>query len=185
MDTLTFISKVIEALAWPVTLLIILLALRRPLLNLFPVIQRLRWQGLELDFGRQVQALAMEARQELPPTRSVLKAEEPLRTHWIELAQFSPRAVVLEAWVQLEKAAIEATRRHGLNLRSVDLKSPLILGQALEESGILQQQTPTIYHQLRNLRNAAAHASDFSFSPDSAIEYADLATRLTEYLQKT
>jgi hypothetical protein len=63
--------------------------------------------------------------------------------------------------------------------------SPLVLGQALEEAGALEGNTPTIFHQLRNLRNAAAHASEFAFSPDSAIEYADLAARLTEYLRKT
>lgn len=185
MDTLTFISAVIAALAWPITAIVIFLLLRRPLLGLFPMIQRLRFQGVELDFTRQVQALAVEARRELPAMRGVLNAEEQLRDHWIELAQISPRAVVLEAWLQLEKAAIESARRNGLNLKSAEQKSPLVLGQALEQAGILEENTPGIYHQLRNLRNAAAHASDFSFTADSAIEYADLAARLTEYLRKT
>lgn len=67
----------------------------------------------------------------------------------------------------------------------MELRSPLILGQALEEEGILDGETPVIYHQMRNLRNAAAHASDLAFTADSAIEYADLAMRLTEYLRRT
>lgn len=184
MDWLTFAAELIKALAWPVSVIIIFLLLRRPLLGLFPYIRRLSVQGVELDFNRQVHALAVEARRQLPPLRGVIDAEEPLHEHWIELAQFSPRAVVLEAWVQLEKAAIEAARRHGVSLKSVELRSPLVLGQALEEAGVLEGETPAIYHQLRNLRNAAAHASDFSFNADSAIEYADLAARLTEYLRK-
>jgi hypothetical protein len=53
----------------------------------------------------------------------------------------------------------------------------------LEQSGVLEGSTAGIYHQLRNLRNAAAHASDFAFTADSAIEYADLAARLTAFLQ--
>lgn len=33
------------------------------------------------------------------------------------------------------------------------------------------------------MRNAAAHASEFAFDPDSALEYADLATMLAGYLR--
>lgn len=185
MDWLTFIAHVIASVAWPITVIAIVLVLRQPLLNLFPLLQRLRFQGLELDFSQRVQALAIEARGQLPPLRGVLDGEEYLRGHWIELAHLSPRAVVLESWLQLEKVAVDASRRHGLSLKSVEVRSPLILGQALEEAGILDANTVGIYHQLRNLRNAAAHASEFAFTPDSALEYADLATRLTEYLRKT
>ncbi len=184
MDWLTFVAQLISALAWPVTLIVIILVLRKPLTGLFPLLQRLRFQGIELDFSQQVHALAFEAREQLPSVRGVLDAEEPLRDQWIELAHFSPRAVVLESWLQLEKAAIEASRRHELNLKSAEIRSPLVLGQALEEAGILEGNTPAIYHRLRNLRNAAVHASEFAFTPDSAIEYADLAARLAEYLRK-
>lgn len=184
MDWLTFIAQLINALAWPITVLIIILILRRPLSELFPLVRSLRFQGIELDFGRQVQALANEAHSELTRLRGILDSGEAERAQWVEMAQVSPRAAVLESWIQLEKAAIEACRRHDLNLKSVELHSPIVLGKALEEAGILEGNTPMIYHQLRNLRNTAAHASEFSFTPDSAIEYADLAARLTEYLHK-
>ncbi len=183
MDTLTFIAEIVGHIAWPVTAIIIFMILRKPLLRLLPAIQRLRFHDVVLDFNQQVQSLAVEARRQLPPLHGAMSNGENLRAKWIELAQSSPRAVVLEAWLRLEEAAIEAARRHGLNLKSVEQRAPLILGQALEEAAILDGETPGIYHQLRNLRNAAAHASDFAFTPESAIEYADLAARLTEYLQ--
>jgi hypothetical protein len=184
MNWPNFIVQIVDALAWPVTVLVIFLILRRQLLTLIPMLTRLRYRDLELDFGLRIFELANQARKQLPSLTGVLDGEEQVREQWIELAQFSPRAVVLEAWLQLEKAAIEAARRSGISLKSAELKSPLILGQALEEASVLDHQTPAIYHQLRNLRNAAAHASDFSFTPEAAIEYADLATRLTEYLRK-
>lgn len=106
MDTLTFIATLIGHIAWPVTVIVIFFILRRPLLTLFPLIQRLRFQGVELDFSRQVQALAVQAlsapgltpesRGQLRSMRGIMDAEEAIRTRWIELAQFSPRAVVLE-----------------------------------------------------------------------------------------
>ncbi len=183
MDLYTFIAQLVGALAWPVTVIIIILILRRPLVELIPLLQRLRFQGLELDFGKEVHALAEEIRNQLPPSQGILNMDETLREKWIELARVSPRAVVLEAWLQLEQAAIDALKRHDINLKSVEMHSPLILGQALEQAGILAGTMPAVYHQLRNLRNAAAHASAFAFSPDSAIEYADLAARLIAYLR--
>ena len=83
-----------------------------------------------------------------------------------------------------KRQAIESARRNGLNLKSADQKSPLVLGQALEQAGVLEENTPAIYHQLRNLRNAAAHASEFAFTPEAAVEYAELALRLIGYLQR-
>ena len=79
MDWLTFIAEVIKAIAWPVTAITIFLILRRPLLNLFPLIQRMRFKDVEVDFSRQVQALAIEARRQLPPLRGILDGEDTLR----------------------------------------------------------------------------------------------------------
>lgn len=184
MDWLTFFSNVINSLAWPITVIIIVLILRQPLSNLLQLIQHLRFQGLEVEFGQKMQALALEAQKLLPPVKGSLGSEKQLLEQKVELARVSPRAVVLESWLQLEQAAVDAIHRHGIELKSIELHSPLMLGKTLEEAGILDGSTPAIYHQLRNLRNAAAHASDFSFSADSALEYAELAARLTEILRK-
>ena len=184
MDTLTFIAELVKALAWPATVLIIFLALRRPLRDLIPLLRRLRYGGIELDFEQQVHELAAELRQELPAGFGVDATGEQFIDHMVELSQLSPRAVVLESWLRLERAAMEASRRHSLELTSRELKTPLLLGEALENAGILNERTLAIYHRLRNLRNAAAHASDFSFDPDSALEYADLALRLADYLRE-
>ncbi len=183
MDPLTFIIELIKILAWPVTVLIIFLLLRRQIEQLFPSLQRFSYGGLELDFSRQVQELSQRARVALPApeTNSSLDAT---RLRLIDLAPISPRAAVLEGWLQVERVAVEAAKRHNLNLPSNVARSPLLLGQALEDSGIISDNTTAIYHRLRNLRNIAAHANDFSINPDLAIEYVDLAMRLTEYLQK-
>lgn len=183
MDWLTFIAEIIKAIAWPITVIVIFLMLRRPILRLFPLVQRLRFQGVELDFRRELQGLALEMERELPPESGPVGLNEPLRSQWVDMAQVSPRAVILEAWVMLEQVAAEACKRHGLNLKSTELRTPIMLGQALEEAGILSGEKLGIFHQLRNLRNAAAHASEFSLTPEAAIEYADLAARLSDYLR--
>lgn len=183
MDWLTFVAELVRALAWPVTVLIILLVLRQPLLQLIPLLQRLRFRDIELDFGSQVQELAARLTAELPRYPEQPGARSELRQHLTELAQLSPRAVVLEAWLQLEKAAIEAARRHDLKLTTRQMRSPILLSYSMEEAGILDEGKQEIFNRLRNLRNAAAHASDFAFDRESALEYADLALRLSEYLE--
>lgn len=184
MDSLTFIAEVIKAIAWPITVIIIFMVLRKPLAALFPLLQRLRFQGFEIDFTRQVEALALEVRSQLPPQTSLSADDTEKRKRLTELANLSPRAAVVEAWLEVENAAKEASRRRGLNLKSTEVRSPLVLGSALEEAGILDGNMPGIFHQLRNLRNAAAHASEFAFTPETAIEYIDLALRLSNYLKK-
>lgn len=182
MDWLTFIAEIVKALAWPVTALIIFGLLRRPLFAILPYIQRLSYGGIELDFSSQVRDLAVRLRRELPPiTLSERLAQA--RLHLVRLAELSPRAAILEGWLLLEEAAAEASRRRELNLSSQELRTPLILGQRLEAAGILDQNKAEIYHRLRNLRNAAAHASEFAATPEAALEYANLAVQLAEYIR--
>ncbi|MGH2397987.1 MAG: hypothetical protein ACRDFW_13640 [bacterium] len=66
MDWLTFIARVIDAAAWPVTVFVILLLLRKPLSGLIPLLQRLKYKDLELEFGRQIQEVRQEVQAELP-----------------------------------------------------------------------------------------------------------------------
>ncbi len=184
MDTLTFIAEVIKALAWPVTVITALLLLRRPLTQLLPLTQRFRFWEFELDFGGQVQELAARLTQTLPPSPRLSGERKQLQERLVELAQLSPRAVVLEAWLQLEKEAIDAARRRHIQLTTREMRSPLVLGHYLEQAGILDEDQQEIYNRLRNLRNTAAHASDFAIDPETALEYADLALHLAEVLEK-
>ncbi len=183
MDGLTFTAELIKALAWPVTILIILYVLRRPLAELLPMVQRIRYQGIELDFGMQVQQLSAQFRKELPGSVSLDDETRRLSEHLQKLAQLSPRAVVLEGWLLLEEAAVEASKKHNLKLSSRELRSPILLGSYLEQAGILDENKLEIFNRLRNLRNAAAHASDFAFDAESAIEYANLAIQLASFIR--
>jgi hypothetical protein len=215
VELIKAIAQLIGALAWPLAALVIFLLLRVRLLRLIPLLQRLRLGEVEFDFGTEMQALAVEAEGKVPPLqlpvadtpvrdahRQVLEGATEgnvgelaspaitggarrLRDRLAQLAPMAPRAVILEGWLYLEQAAIDAARRHELKLSSSETRAPQRLQQALQTHGLLDAGQLQIFNRLRNLRNAAAHASDFDFDPDSAIEYADLAIRLAEYLHST
>lgn len=98
MDALTFFVEMVKALAWPVTILVIFLFLRRPLMQLVPFLQRFRYGALELDFGRRIQELAMDVQREVPVVGGE-DGQEHLTEYMKRLAQLSPRAVILESWL--------------------------------------------------------------------------------------
>jgi len=84
----------------------------------------------------------------------------------------------------LEKREVVLLSVESLELSDRERRSPSTLEQALVDSQILDENKRGIFSRLRNLRNAAAHASDFDLDSGSAIIYAGSANRLAEYLRK-
>jgi hypothetical protein len=62
------------------------------------------------------------------------------------------------------------------------LRSPLRLIESLEETGVIDARQAAVFHELRSLRNSAAHAVGFEPSPETARDYVQLAARLEQSL---
>jgi hypothetical protein len=180
MDWLSFIAAMARALAWPLTVLGIFLVLRRPLTGLIPVVARLKYKDLELDFDRRLAEASAEAAA-LPGAQrgEALPAGDGAL---IGLAAVAPRAAILEAWLRLEAAALAAARRRGTAEPLSSLRAPARLIEALEELGIVDARQAAVFHELRSLRNSAAHALGFEPTPDAARDYVRLAARLEQSL---
>lgn len=58
MDTLTFISKVIEYLAWPVSAIAICVILKAPIENLFSRLNKAKHKDTEFDFNSGIQMVS-------------------------------------------------------------------------------------------------------------------------------
>ncbi len=185
MDWRTFAVELVRALAWPLTVLGLFAALRRPLLGLLPLVTRLRYKDLEFDFRRRLDEANAEARA-LPPAAPPAAAggdarrPAPPAGALLALADASPRAAILEAWIRVEAAALEAARRRGAPEPISELRSPTRLIEALEERGVIDARQAAVFHDLRSLRNSAAHALGFTPAPGAAADYVRLAARLEE-----
>ncbi len=55
MDWLTFLATIIQAVAWPVTIVAIAYLLRKELRALIPLLTKLKYKDIELEFGRRVE----------------------------------------------------------------------------------------------------------------------------------
>jgi hypothetical protein len=182
MDWMSFVAALVKALAWPLTVLGIFLVLRRPLLALVPLLARLKFKDLELDFGRRLAEASAEAAS-LPsarPAPGLAEAEDAL----LRLASMAPRAAILEAWLRLEAAALRAARRQGTVEPVTQLRAPIRLIEALEELGVIDARQAAVFHELRSLRNSAAHALGFEPGADAARDYVRLAARLEQALDE-
>src|SRR5271157_6230693 len=116
MDWLNFLTNIVASLAWPCTIIIIIFLMRKPIRDLLPLLQRLKYKEFELEFGKRVEEVKEEIETALPgEAQRILPSQEvePL----VKLAEISPSAAVLESWRSVEHAAIEAAQRLGCIFR--------------------------------------------------------------------
>jgi len=108
MTWLEFISSLATALAWPGAVLALALVLRKPLAELIPLLQRMKYRDFEMEFRRRVSEAREEAGVEDEASTEAEPTPEEARI--IELAKVSPRAAVTEAWLWVEFASLGAAK---------------------------------------------------------------------------
>ena len=154
MDILNFISKVVQAIAWPVGIIVVVLILKGPIIERFRHIKSLNYKGFQVDFGKELESVKQEANTQLPlPENSTIETNEKLK----ELASLSPRGAVLEAWINVEAALKAAASRHGLIDDKINPFSANHVIFQLEVSGDIGKGVVNMFKKLKHLRNEAVH----------------------------
>jgi len=178
MDALTFLSNMVESLAWPVTVIVAVIVLKKPLEKLLPTIRKFQYKDLNLEFGE----LARQAEAILPKTTQVTieHMKVPI-TALREVADISPRAAIMEAWRSVEYELKEAaTRKNITELRQGNTKR---LIDRLRENDVISGPIAVLLHDLRALRNDAVHAAELEISSASTEQYIVTANNLCNYLK--
>jgi len=182
VDALSFVVEMVKALAWPIMVLVLVLLLRRPIAQLVPLLTRLKYKDLELEFGRRVAEVTAEAGEELPPPHKRPFPEAAADQILGELAGISPRAAVTEAWRQVEVAAVDAAVRNDIHLSPTEATSPARVLRALERHRVIDAGKLGLVHDLRGLRNQAVHSPEFAVTRAAALEYTLVARRMVDFL---
>ncbi len=183
MDGLTFVSEVIKAPAWPSTLIAIVYLLKKPIIELLPFMKKLKYKELELEFSQEVMALKAEISE--TPTLDIDKVDNlTLETSKaFELVAFSTRAAIMEAWIELEAAAVEVASSLWNQSSSEIMRNIPKLAEYLHQSKIIDDKQLDILQRLRQLRNKAAHAEELHLSEEDAKAYIAMASSLVKYLR--
>lgn len=169
MDTLTFIVEMTKALGWPGAVLLIVLVFRRPLLELFTLVRKVKYKDVEVELAKKE---ISEAR-ELTTSKVGEKYEVPSFAeleHFKQLADISPRAAITEAWSRLEASVYAAAKGAGIEARPSGMSFSSVLA-TLKTSGVIDGTSIRIIEKMRAVRNKAVHIQTDGLSASDAIDY--------------
>lgn len=174
MQLYDFIAKIIASVAWPITLLAIIFFLRKPIRNLLPFLERLKYKDFELSFRRQLE--------EVMETSDIRQVTEGEDGELEKIALTSPKSSVLKAWHEIEMAAEEKMKELQPMVRQSQLGPDGALGY-FEYMGALIPRTKKTLFQLRALKNQTVHLPDSSLSAQDALGYIQVAAAVKKQIQ--
>ncbi len=172
--TMTTIIEILQIIIWPLTVLILVLVARTPILSLIPAIQKIRFQGAEIEF---FSGSLQQIKDDISNAPEMSSNTVTPNTNIRKALDLPPAHSVLEVWNALERSARTTVER--VLLPDETFKNPLDRPlDYLEFKGALSPTTAIAIRDLRTLRNQIAHSSSSMVRKKEALQYADLATRI-------
>ena len=174
MTWLAFIVEMTKAVAWPVAVVIILAIWRKTLPNLVERLRSLKYGSFEAAFNEQSVQVAENisgASQPLSVSASTITDDKLL-----QLAQQSPRAAIIEAWLQIERRLHELAAKAGLEAKPRPGAVGLL--RSLRAANVIGADTERALLGLTHMRNLAAHAPGEELSAQKAVDFVTLAGAL-------
>jgi hypothetical protein len=184
VDWKEFISGLVDALAWPVAIGLIVYWVREPLRQRLRQLRRARYRDAELEFDELVdEAEVTLDRAELSrPSPEPPTAEPALFTELATEIASAPRAAVIEAWLAVERELEVLAGHSGIELTGRPW-TPEGLAFALARRNVIDTALAAAIVDLHSARNAAAHGRGYTVERDSVVEFVKLAGRARSALR--
>lgn len=178
MDWMEFIIGLLNAISWPIVVLITVLSFRKNLTKLMPFTRKLKFKDFEVEFSDEIDELVQNAQTAFPDLKS-----DP-KTHLTAAARHLPNSCVLEAWGLLNVQAQTLVKKH-FPEATINEDTPYKdIGYVLTKHEVLDLKKSKLFNELRRLRNKVAHAESYEVGGSEAIQYVDLCFRLIDYFQE-
>lgn len=177
MDALTFIVEMTKALAWPASVIFIIMLLRKPIIELLPFLEELKYKDFALKFHKEVS----EAKEKISFESSQIKESPKFKEEQdslLKIVSVSPRAAVMESWTSLQNTLLKISLDAGQIDTIENYREHSRVGHAMLGKNAFTKSDFKIYHNLRELRNKATHMPDFVISTQDAKDFVNLATQL-------
>jgi len=187
MNWLQFLSSVIQSLAWPAVVLIVVLMLKDSIAALIPRLKRFKHKDTELEFEekvREIEAQVAPVTKNLPARTGNPSDRVSQIDRLYDIVDISPRAAIVEAWIQVESALSKvASKVEGFdkNWRSIP---PTTLLNILRDRGLIEERIFDGLQQMRTLRNRAAHSEDFALSAEGVRKFLELSKNVISTFEK-
>ena len=181
MNTSLFDSIVglVDALAWPIVAVIVVLMLRKPLAHLIPLIEKIRFKDVEVYFRHLIEQTTSQVAA-VSPSLDAPPIDEGIQ----DLARVYPRGAIIESWILIEGVVVDLAEDRQISIPSSRQKSPRQVVAALEKAGILDKDLAKVIKDLNVIRNGVVHTQDLSPSRSDAQEYIRTAARVIALLEE-
>lgn len=166
---------------WPIVVLIIFFVLRKPVAQLIPKLRDVKGPGgWELNFGEKASEAEKKSEALVSLTLRTGK-DSSTDTTWADelrqIADVSPRAVVLEAFIRVEEQIVRLSR-----LRSSRPQGIMNAARTLARDGVIPEAVFSVLGELVYLRNQAAHSAEFQIPVTAALDYLNAAENVVSVL---
>ncbi|WP_141699190.1 hypothetical protein [Candidatus Thiosymbion oneisti] len=162
--------ELIKILVWPVVVIWIVYLFKSNIDGLFSRLSYFKYKDAEAKFENELNNAEVRAekikRSELKD-RAIISKQEQLE----RIAEISPRAAIMEAWVMIETAGRNAGIQKQIQFPgSFPQQIRKHLGKQLSEESM------TLIDNLLALRNKAAHLPEFTLSAGEAKRYLAMSS---------
>ena len=183
MDYLSFIADLVRSLSWPAAVVVVALVFRKQIAALFVRVESVGYGDFKVRFREELDQLRSEATESGlfrdSTGRSYLQMASRRAPIIAEIAGVSPRAAILEAWLQVEEALHAIARQKDLPTRNTS-----VIIRELERREVLDPQITDTLRRLNALRNEVVHVSQRALTSDDALEFSQLALAVAENLKR-
>ncbi len=175
--TLEFISQLANSLSWPIGILLLGLMFHRKINTLLGSITRIKAPGIEAEFS----ALVEDAESNLADDNNIPESDRnEVPPHIMKYLEVDKKYAVIAAWLSIEKKLFRlAEVRHlleGSSRPQIYFRDALF--RKLEFPGGIVEAI----RDLRNARNAVAHANADDMTESSVIKYLQIAAEIDGFL---
>ncbi|MFP3798447.1 hypothetical protein [Paraburkholderia sp. SIMBA_027] len=183
MDFFTFVSKAIEALAWPGVVLYLILKFHDRFESLLGRLTKATLPGgISTEFATDLERAAKVVDEIPEPERTVINEIDRTATTETDtrILTTNPSGVIMEMWQKVLGQAKELLDSSGAHQNLSSNKRPIppqTLFRTLQEQNLVTPEEMKLVTELRSIRNAVAH-SQTQASPDDADRYRAFAEKL-------
>ncbi len=168
-------ETIIGTLAWPITTIIVVVLLRKPLSQLLTTLKTLKYKDLELEFEREASRILAEAERDLPePQIEHSRHSEDSGIRYSLGGDDDPAKDILGAWRKFELFLHELAMSNNIgaanNVRAVV--------NSLEKQQIIKPEVAEVILNLSALRNRVAHSREEAVNNETSVNFRDALTRV-------
>ncbi len=180
MDWKTFIVNIIDAIAWPFFIWLLIYTFKKELLSFLYRIKRVKYKDNEIElFEKKIEELEKNNKLNIPNELS--DAMNKKYYDLINIASLSPRSAIIESFIFLEsiiEKSLSSFKKE--NLPKINYSKIVFL----YKKSLISKEEYRTYKKLQKLRNQASHYEDFELK-DMLIEtYINTALKLATSLEK-